>query len=84
MVEIYTKVSCPYCTRAIALLKKKKVQFKEYKIDVNRVLRQEMIDRTSGYTVPQIIIDNKPIGGCDDLYALENAGKLDALLQKTK
>ncbi|MCF6766212.1 glutaredoxin 3 [Thiotrichales bacterium 19S3-7] len=82
MVEIYTKVSCPFCTRAIALLNQKNVAFKEYKIDTNRELRQEMIERTSGYTVPQILIDNKPIGGCDDLYALENAGKLDALLHK--
>ncbi|MCF6767336.1 glutaredoxin 3 [Thiotrichales bacterium 19S11-10] len=82
MVEIYTKIGCPYCVRALMLLKKKKVKYKEIKIDTNASLRQEMIERTSGYTVPQIIINGQAIGGCDDLYALENEAKLDSLLAK--
>lgn len=80
-VEIYTKWGCPYCVRAKALLEKKGVAFEEYDITMGGPKRAEMQERVPGAaTVPQVIIDGKPIGGSDDLAALERAGKLDALL----
>ena len=80
-VEIYTKGYCPYCHRAKALLEQKGVAFKEFKIDVQPQLRDEMIKRASGsYTVPQIFISSQHIGGCDDIFALESRNKLDILL----
>lgn len=80
-VEIYTKGHCPYCHRAKALLSKKEVQFNEFEIDVNPELRDVMIERANGgYTVPQIFINNKHIGGCDDLFALEAKNGLNNLL----
>ena len=80
-VEIYTWQYCPFCIRAKSLLKKKNVNFTEYKIDGDEDARTLMIERADGRrTLPQIFIDNKGIGGCDDLYALENENKLEALL----
>jgi glutaredoxin 3 len=80
-VEIYSKTFCPYCVRARRLLEMKKVPFVEYMIDADTPKRQEMIQRANGRTtVPQIFIDGEHVGGCDDLHALERAGKLDALL----
>ncbi len=80
-VEIYTWQYCPFCIRAKSLLKKKNVNFKEYKIDGDEDARTLMIERADGRrTLPQIFIDNEGIGGCDDLYALENENKLEALL----
>ena len=65
-VEIYTKAYCPYCIRAKSLLDNKSVGYTEYKIDTHPELRASMIERANGsYTVPQIFIDNKHIGGCD-------------------
>ncbi len=80
-VEIYTWQYCPFCIRAKSLLKKKNVNFTEYKIDGDEDARSLMIERADGRrTLPQIFIDNEGIGGCDDLYALENENKLEALL----
>lgn len=80
-VEVYTKGYCPYCRRAKALLSDKNVDFVEYPIDKEPQLRDVMIERANGgYTVPQIFIDDKHIGGCDDLVALEKNNKLDPLL----
>ena len=80
-VEIYTWQYCPFCIRAKSLLKKKNINFTEYKIDGDEDARALMTERASGRrTVPQIFIDNEGIGGCDDLYTLENENKLDALL----
>ncbi len=80
-VEIYTWQYCPFCIRAKSLLKKKNVNFTEYKIDGDEDARTLMIERANGRrTLPQIFIDNEGIGGCDDLYALENENKLEALL----
>jgi glutaredoxin 3 len=80
-VEIYTTALCPYCYRAKALLKKKGVAFTEYDVDVVPGKRNEMVKRARGRrTVPQIFVDGEPIGGSDDLYALDVAGKLDAKL----
>ena len=80
-VELYTKGYCPYCKRAKALLEQKGVAFEEYPIDQQPELRDTMIDRANGgYTVPQIFINDKHIGGCDDMFALESQNKLDSLL----
>ncbi len=82
MVEIYTWRSCPFCIRAKQLLDRKGVTYTEYTIDGDEAARQAMAERAHGRrTLPQIFIDNNHIGGCDDLYALERAGKLDSLLQ---
>ncbi|KKL01676.1 glutaredoxin 3 [Rheinheimera mesophila] len=80
-VTIYTKAYCPYCVRAKALLGQKGVQFDEIKIDEQPELRPAMIERANGRTtVPQIFIGDTHVGGCDDLFALENAGTLNSLL----
>ena len=79
-VEIYTWQYCPFCIRAKSLLKKRNINFTEYKIDGDENARALMTERAAGRrTVPQIFIDNEGIGGCDDLYTLENENKLDAL-----
>jgi glutaredoxin 3 len=80
-VEIYTKMYCGYCFRAKRLLNDKGVAFTEYDITLGGPKRDEMRERAPGaMTVPQIFIDDRPIGGSDDLAALDRAGKLDALL----
>jgi len=80
-VEIYTWQYCPFCIRAKSLLKKKNINYTEYKIDGDEDARSLMMERADGRrTLPQIFIDNEGIGGCDDLYALENENKLEALL----
>ncbi|KAB7738695.1 glutaredoxin 3 [Parvibaculum sedimenti] len=80
-VTIYTTMTCPYCMRAKALLGKKGVKFHEIDVSGNAARRDEMTARAGGrYTVPQIFIGETHVGGCDDLYALEGAGKLDPLL----
>ena len=80
-VEVYSGPSCPYCVRAKDLLKRKGVDFDEYdvKSDMNKMA--EMQQRFPGArTIPQIFINDKHIGGCDDLHALDAKGELDALL----
>lgn len=80
-VEIYTTPICGFCSAAKRLLHSKNVSFVEINVMVNSNSRTEMIKRANGSrTVPQIFIGNKHIGGCDELHALENAGKLDAML----
>jgi glutaredoxin 3 len=80
-VEIYTKLYCGYCTRAKRLLEDKGVDFVEYDITMGGPKRAEMMERKpDAYTVPQIFIDGRPVGGSDDLARLEREGKLDALL----
>lgn len=80
-VEIYTANYCPYCTRAKELLKRKNVKFKEIDITNDDKGRQEAMQRSGGRkTVPQIFINGKSIGGFDDINALEQQGKLDAML----
>ncbi len=81
-VEIYTQRYCPYCHWAKELLTRKGVSFREIDVTADRQTRQHMIERASGRTtVPQIFIGVTHVGGCDDLYALEEAGKLDPLLE---
>ena len=80
-VEIYTTMFCGYCHRAKRLLDSKGVDYVEYDITMNGAKRDEMISRAPGArTVPQILIDGKPVGGSDDLAMLERQGKLDSLL----
>ena len=80
-VEIYTTRWCPYCHSAKALLKRKGVAFTEIDVTRDPELRNAMTERAHGrYTVPQIFIGATHVGGSDDLHALEDAGKLDALL----
>ena len=80
-VEIYTKTFCPYCWRAKSLLESKGVQYKEIAVDFGGEIKQVMVQRASGRTtVPQIFIGEMHVGGCDDLVALDRAGKLDELL----
>jgi glutaredoxin 3 len=84
-VEIYTTMFCPYCARAKSLLRTKAVAFTEIDLLEEPGRREEMIARSAGRrTVPQIFIDGEAIGGCDELYALERAGKLDARLARRK
>ncbi len=81
VVEIYTKSTCPYCWRAMALLDSKGVQYKRIKVDWGGPDKETMVQRANGRTtVPQIFIDGQHIGGCDDLFALESAGRLDQLI----
>ena len=82
IVEIYTKQFCPFCWRAIDLLESKEVQFKEIAIDSNSQLRQLMVERANGRTtVPQIFIRGEHVGGCTDLFRLEQDGMLDQMLR---
>jgi glutaredoxin 3 len=81
-VTIYTKAYCPYCVRAKSVLDNKGVAYQEIRIDEQPELRPKMIERAAGRTtVPQIFIGEQHIGGCDDMLALDAAGKLDPLLQ---
>lgn len=81
VIEIYTKTFCPYCWRAKLLLESKGVEYKEISVDFGGEVKQLMVQRSSGRTtVPQIFIGEVHVGGCDDLMALDRAGKLDGLL----
>lgn len=83
-VEIYTWTYCPFCIRAKALLDRKGVKYTEYVIDGDDRARDKMSQRANGRrSVPQIFIDDRHIGGCDDIHALESRGDLDPLLEAT-
>ena len=80
-VVVYATLLCPYCFAAKRLLNKKKIEFKEIRIDKNPQLKQEMIEKSGRFTVPQIFIDDFHVGGYDDLAAFEASGKLDQYFQ---
>ena len=81
-VTIYTRMFCPYCSRAVALLKEKGVDFEQIDAGMDADKKAEMVERSGGgRTFPQIFIAGKHIGGCDDMMALERNGQLDALLE---
>ena len=81
IVEIYTSPLCGYCHAAKRLLAQKGVSFKEIGVGLSPAKRKEMMQRANGgRSVPQIFVGQTHIGGCDELYALERAGKLDPLL----
>ncbi|MBF0175516.1 MAG: glutaredoxin 3 [Magnetococcales bacterium] len=80
-IVIYSTTTCPYCVKAKMLLDKKKATYQEINLTLDPSRRDEMLKRAQGRkTVPQIFIGDHHVGGCDDLYALESEGKLDALL----
>mgnify|MGYP001770225502 FL=1 len=79
-VTIYTTAWCPYCHRAKALLAAKGAPFEEIDVTMDGRLRAEMEAKAGRHTVPQIWIGDAHVGGCDDLQALDRAGRLDALL----
>ena len=80
-VTIYTRPFCGYCARALSVLKAKGADFTEIEAGMDAKLRQEMVQRSGGGTTfPQIFIGDKHIGGCDDMVALDDAGKLDGML----
>ena len=80
-VEIYSSPFCGYCARAKGLLSRKGVEYVEYDVLADSAKRDEMVERAHGRTtVPQIFIDGEHVGGCDDLYALEDEGRLDPML----
>ena len=84
-VDIYTIPYCPFCVDAKELLSSKGVTFHEIDASRDRQIRREMIERANGRsTFPQIFIGATHVGGCDDLYALEDTGKLDALLAEAR
>ena len=79
-VVMYTTAVCPYCMAAKNFLKSRGASWEEVRVDTDLARRQEMLDRARRTSVPQIWIGATHVGGCDDLHALERAGKLDALL----
>jgi glutaredoxin 3 len=84
-IEIYTRPGCGYCSAAKSLLTRKNAAFTEFDVAVDPTLRQQMWVRAgAGSTFPQIFIGGTHVGGCDELYALDRAGKLDAMLAGEK
>jgi glutaredoxin 3 len=79
-IVVYSTLLCPYCHRAKALLRKKGVAFTEIDVGMDLEKRDEMTRRAGRHTVPQIFVGDKHLGGCDDLHALDQEGKLDTLL----
>ncbi len=80
-ITIYTKMYCPYCDAAKDLLRKKNAAFDEIPVDGDAAAQRAMAQRAGGRaTVPQIFVGERHVGGCDDLYGLDHAGGLDALL----
>lgn len=81
-VVIYTWDTCPFCQRALALLNEKGVNYEQIKLDGDEAAREEMSKKTKDNrkSVPQIFINDVSMGGCDDLYALQDSGELDKLL----
>lgn len=79
-VEIYTTQTCPYCHMAKGLLAKKGVAYTEIDVGREPALRAKMTQRAGRTSVPQIFIGGVHVGGCDDIHALDYAGKLDAML----
>ena len=84
LIVMYTQALCGYCAAARNLLDKKKAPYDEIDVTLNATLRREMADRSGKNTVPQIFIDDKYIGGYDDLSELDRNGKLDALLRQSE
>lgn len=80
MIEVYTQPWCPYCVQAVRLLKRKGAAFREINAPQGSPERGEAVQRSGRTSVPQVFIDGRLIGGCDDLMALDRAGQLDPLL----
>jgi len=80
-VKIYATGWCPYCQRAKDLLSRKNLAFTEINVEDDPKFRDEMMARSGRRTVPQIFIGEKHVGGCDDLFAFDQSGELDRLIQ---
>jgi glutaredoxin 3 len=78
-IRVYTTHWCGYCVRAKALLDSKGLPYEEINLDGDPDFRQKLMELTGGWTVPQILIDGRPIGGYAELYALARSGRLDSL-----
>ena len=78
-IKVYSTRWCGYCVRAKALLEQRGIEFEEITLDDDPAFRQTIFDLTGGWTVPQILIDDKPIGGYVELWRLDQAGGLDEL-----
>ena len=81
-VKIYFSEYCPYCKSVEALMKKKNISFEKIDVDLNLSLREEMVKITGRTSVPQVFVNDLHLGGCDDVYELENKGELDSLIFK--
>jgi glutaredoxin 3 len=81
-VQVYTTQVCPYCIRAKALLKKREVPYEEIDVSRDDEKRAWLVSASGMRTVPQIFIDGKPIGGSDELHALDASGELEKLLHR--
>ena len=79
-IQVYTTTYCPYCVRAKSLLKSKGLAYEEIDVTDNHELRERMVADSGRRTVPQIFIDGRPIGGFEELKALNDAGELDSLV----
>jgi glutaredoxin 3 len=80
-ITVYLTDWCPYCQRAKQLLTQKKLVFREINVEGDSKFREEMVKKSGRKTVPQIFIGEKHVGGCDDLFALDQSGELDRLIQ---
>jgi glutaredoxin 3 len=78
-IQVYTTRWCAYCVRAKALLQSRGLEFEEISLDGDPAFRQRLFELTGGWTVPQIVIDGRPIGGYTELYRLEREGGLEQL-----
>jgi glutaredoxin 3 len=79
-IKLYGSDQCPFCVAARMLLKKKGLRWEDVPVGSNIELRQRMEALSGGWTIPQILIDEQPIGGFDELYAMDQSGELDRLL----
>ncbi|MCU7811401.1 MAG: glutaredoxin 3 [Candidatus Thiodiazotropha sp. (ex Notomyrtea botanica)] len=79
-VEIYTQPQCPFCSHAKALLDSREITYEEYNVATDQGVLSEMLSRTGGRTLPQIVINNQAIGGFEDLRQLDSEGRLSSLL----
>jgi glutaredoxin 3 len=80
IIQMYTNDGCSYCIRAQRLLDKKGVDYEQIHLRLNPDARRWLVEHTGRYTVPQILVDERPIGGYDELKALEDQGRLDEIL----
>ncbi|TMJ95949.1 MAG: glutaredoxin 3 [Actinobacteria bacterium] len=79
-IEIYTTAWCGYCERAKALLRRRGLEYEEIRVDDDPQFRQRLLDLTGRWTVPQILVDDRPIGGYSELWSLDRSGRLEDLL----
>lgn len=81
-IRIYTTRWCGYCVRAKTLLDARGLDYEEIALDEEVGFRQKLLDETGGWTVPQVLVDGRPIGGYTELWRLDRDGRLDALLDR--